>query len=61
MNKKLADQLIGDLGPAMRHIWRLQTGELTVTPGLLQELQRSIENCVERIQLNHDPKDWSTE
>ena len=47
---QLAKYLIGDLGVARRHLERLRTGVLTLTPGVLREISQSIETCVARIE-----------
>jgi hypothetical protein len=47
---RLQAYLIGDLGPARRHLERIRTGVLQPTPGVLDEIEASIERCVERIQ-----------
>lgn len=47
---KLSEYLLGDLGPARRHLFRLLSGELPPTPGMLQEISDSVERCVSRIE-----------
>lgn len=51
--EKLPIYLIGDLGPARRHIQRLLDGELPPTPSVLLEIQDSLIRCVRRIE-----RDW---
>jgi hypothetical protein len=41
---------IGDLGPARRHISRLISGQMTVSPMLLREISASLERCVTRLE-----------
>lgn len=45
----LADRLIGELGPARRHIQRLLDGEIDPCIGVYREIQKSIERCVQRV------------
>lgn len=47
---KLRDYLIGDLGVAVRHLHRIKRRELMPVPGVLDEIGRSIEDCIERIE-----------
>lgn len=51
---QLADYLIGDLGVAHRHLERLRQGIIKPSPVVIREIERSIEDCVERI--NRDVK-----
>jgi hypothetical protein len=46
----LKEYLIGDLGPARRHLYRIAMGELQPVPGVLDEIAASIERCVRRIE-----------
>lgn len=61
MPKKLADLLIGDLGVAMRHLSRIQFGELQASPAVISGIRNSIMHCIDRIELSHDAKEWETE
>lgn len=47
---RLADYLIGDLGVARRHLQRLLNVEILPTKGVLLDIVKSIECCVERIE-----------
>lgn len=51
---KLPEYLIGDLGPARRHLMRIANGELPFSLSVLREMRNSIERCVQRI--NRDMK-----
>lgn len=52
---KLKTYLIGDLGVARRHLARIRDGVLVPSSAVLCEIQRSIEDCVARIE--RDVKD----
>ena len=41
--------LIGDLGPARRHIDRIRTGEIPATSMVLTEIAASVERCIMRL------------
>jgi hypothetical protein len=47
---KLGLYLVGDLGPARRHLERIRQGTLQPTPRVLDEISRAIETCVARIE-----------
>jgi len=49
----LPEYLIGDLGPARRHIARLINQELPPSMSVLLEIEESILRCVRRIK-----RDW---
>lgn len=46
----LKEFIIGDLGPARRHLERIRTGVLQPVPAVVNEIDASIERCVERVQ-----------
>lgn len=46
----LREMLVGDLGPARRHLERIAIGVLQPSPAVLAEIASSIERCVERIE-----------
>ena len=46
---KLKGYLIGDLGVALRHLERLDSGTISLSQGVVKEIRRSIEDCIERI------------
>lgn len=50
----LAEFIIGDLGPARRHIQRIMDGTFTPeqAPLVYNEIRDSIERCVRRIRMN---------
>lgn len=41
--------LVGDLGPAIRHLERIREGHLLPTTMVLDEIEQSIARCVHRI------------
>lgn len=47
---KLRQYLLGDLGPARRHLQRIRRRELSPSPGVIDEIAASVEWCVERIE-----------
>lgn len=47
---RLGDYLLGDLGVALRHLERIKLGLLKPVPGVMQEIERSITDCVKRIK-----------
>lgn len=47
---RLAEYLVGDLGPARRHIQRLLTHEISPSRAVLEEIGESLERCVRRIE-----------
>ena len=57
-NQRLAEYLIGDLGVVRRHLHRLQTGQIKPSLGLFNEMSRSVEDCIKRIERDLLPLDW---
>jgi len=51
---QLKDFLIGDLGVARRHLQRILYDQLPPSRGVVLEIFKSVEDCVERI--NRDVK-----
>jgi hypothetical protein len=47
---KLGEYLIGDLGVAYRHLKRIRTGALRPVPAVLDEIERSVTTCIQRIE-----------
>ena len=47
---QLGKYLIGDLGVARRHLQRIKEGQLPAVPMVLEEISRSVETCVKRIE-----------
>lgn len=47
---QLKKYLLGDLGPARRHLQRIVLGTLSPVPGVIAEIEDSINRCVLRIQ-----------
>jgi hypothetical protein len=47
---QLAKYLVGDLAVARRHLERLHLGALHPSPAVLDEIRRSVEDCVKRIE-----------
>jgi len=47
---RLAAFLVGDLGPARRYIMRLLANGTTPNRAELEEIQMSLERCVQRIE-----------
>ena len=47
---QLAKYLLGDLGPARRHVALLILGELSASRSVLEEIRDSIARCVRRIE-----------
>jgi hypothetical protein len=52
---KLAAYLKGDLGVARRHLARILGGELPFSGQVVREINRSVEDCVERIERDMQP------
>jgi hypothetical protein len=50
----LRELIVGDLGPARRHVARLLRGDLKPSTAVLEEIRASIERCVTRVE--HDVK-----
>jgi hypothetical protein len=48
-NPSFTDLLEGDLGPARRHLARIERGQLPPSPAVLHEISASIERCIERL------------
>jgi hypothetical protein len=46
----LAELIVGDLGPARRHLERIRRGQLQPTSAVLDEIEKAIERCVARVQ-----------
>jgi hypothetical protein len=49
MKPTLRELLVGDLGPAIRHLDRIKRGALPPSPAVLDEIEAAIARCVERI------------
>jgi hypothetical protein len=54
---QLAQYLIGDLGVAKRHLQRLGAGSFPASRGILLEIERSVDDCIARIQRDVEPLD----
>ncbi len=52
---QLKKYLIGDLGPARRHLQRIDQNILQPTPAVLREIRSSIETCIARIERDVKP------
>lgn len=54
IDQTLSEFIIGDLGPARRHMQRIMDGTFTLeqAPLVYNEIRDSIERCVRRIQQN---------
>lgn len=47
---QLQKYLTGDLGVAVRHLDRIKNGILQPTPAVIDEIRRSVEACLARIE-----------